>query len=323
MVSPLHIITLFDSRYTSRGLAMLDSLVRHTSYPLRVSVLAMDEAARNWLRATPRPFIHQVLGVEDLGDEALLALRGARPHREFCWTATPCLAHWALAQAQPGETVVYLDADMMFFGDIMTALRELGSDGEILVHEHRYDPEMQSWLATSGRFNVGLVAFRKGAQSAACLERWRAQCLEVCVLDPARGLCGDQGYLNEWPELYPALRVLQHGGCGAAPWNMKHVGARKHKDQILVEDQELIFYHFHALRLQRRIRHFPLLALPAEGYNLPGSILACIYKPYLTALLRMQNFMAREGFFIPSQELDWPMRGLISAWAKGKLLVAY
>jgi hypothetical protein len=263
----------------------------------------------------------RALSVEDLDDAELLALRGERPHREFCWTATPALLRHALRGAAPGDTVAYLDADLMFFADPMLLLREL--DGhDILIHEHRYAPDRAAWRRSSGTFNVGLVALRPGGQAEACVERWRRQCLDKCVLDPEHGYCGDQGYLDEWPHRYDRLRILGHIGGGVAPWNVAQYTVARGDDGPLVNGVPVVFYHYHALRVVEVAWPVGLIADPAEGYRFPRTVKSLLYRPYLRALSRQQRAIRGAVGAWPRIEARRPARDIVRGLATGALVAA-
>jgi hypothetical protein len=129
------------------------------------------------------------------------------------------LSNFILKQAPVGDFAVYLDADLYFFADPAVLLAEMGDNKNILIHPHRFSPDRLACEATAGTFNVGFVGFRVSDEARACAGRWREQVLALCVKDPEKGLCGDQGYLNEWPERYGGLRIMEHIGGGTAPWN--------------------------------------------------------------------------------------------------------
>jgi hypothetical protein len=316
----LSIVTLFDHHYAARGLVMLESLARHCSAPLDAAVLCMTPEAHRIVSALGARGV-RALAVEELGDGELLALRGVRPHREFCWTATPALLRHALRRAAPGDTIAYLDADLMFFADPMQLLREL--DGhDILIHEHRYAPDRLAWQRTSGIFNVGLVAFRPGEQAAACLERWRRQCLEKCELDPEHGYCGDQGYLDEWPDRYDRLRILGHLGGGVAPWNVGQYAVTRGAAGPLVNGAPVVFYHYHALRVVHVDWPFGLVADPAEGYQFPRAVQSLLYRPYLRALRRQQRAIRKAVGARPRIETAQGARMIIKGLATRALLAA-
>ena len=61
---------------------------------------------------------------------------------------------------------------------------------------------------------------------------------------------GDQKYLDEWPQRYPHLHILQHVGAGVAPWNYAQYSfGHDAPGRISVDGKALIFYHFHQFQL--------------------------------------------------------------------------
>jgi hypothetical protein len=170
-------------------------------------------------------------------------------------------------------------------------------DSNIFVHEHRYSLERKQWEKGSGKFNVGVVGFRVGVNEAKnCLERWRLQVLNLCELIPDEGYCGDQGYLNEWPDLYSGLQIMRSYGEGAAPWNVEPLSMRRVASDLEIEDQKLIFYHFHALRISYNRRWHIILAHLAAGYSIPVSVRKLVYKPYLQILRGINRRLISFGF---------------------------
>ncbi len=232
-----------------------------------------------------------MIRVEDIGDADLLSLRETRPRREFCWTCAAPLVLSLLKTSVEGEIVTYLDADLAFYSDPAPVFAEMG-EGNILIHAHRFAPRYQAYAATSGNFNVGLVAARNAPEGLACMERWRAQCLKKCVLDPNNGYCGDQKYLDDWPSLYKSLVILEHPGAGLAPWNVENYTISRKGKQVTVDGKALIFYHYHALSilgvvLGRCVVH------PAVGYELTASERRLLYRPYARMLREAQADIVR------------------------------
>src|SRR5262249_30070960 len=152
----------------------------------------------------------------ELQDGELDLAERQRPRREFCWTCTPALSAWMVRNSADGDIVIYLDADLLFFDDPRLLLEELATGGSVLIHEHRFSPDRIQFEPSSGRFNVGFVAFQVGDEARQIAEDWRAQTIKCCILDPDKGLCGDQGYLTAWPDHYPNVRVMRNIGGGVA-----------------------------------------------------------------------------------------------------------
>jgi hypothetical protein len=116
-------------------------------------------------------------------------------------------------------------------------------------------------------------------------------------MDPAAGKCGDQNYLDEWPERYPGLVISANPGVGLAPWNVgKHRVSAK-LGQIFVDDLPMIFYHFHSFSmLQPRLRFKPVVM--AHGYVFDQCLIDTLYVPYVREFWRASIALTRLGYGI-------------------------
>ena len=276
--------TLFYANYLTRALALYRSLEAHFAGDFTLAMVCMDDAARRAIEQLKLQRVEAV-PVSDL-EQTFPAMAAVKPQRtigEYSWTATPFLLRWLLGRVAPGETVVYLDADMMFYSDPQPLFDEWG-DADIAIHEHRYAPRHRHYERTSGRFNVGWVGVRNSDQGRKCLERWAGQCIELCVHDAARGLCGDQTYLDEWPTLYDRLVILQHKGAGLGPWNVDQYAMSEAGTTPQVDRVPVIFYHFSALRILHANLFGHLAIIPALGYRFTPIQRRLIYRPYAERL---------------------------------------
>lgn len=292
----IHFFTVFDKNYAARGLVMLDSLRRVSRRPIRTVVLALDEDAYR----VAGSHADEVLRIEDLADADFLAAKSTRSHEEFCWTCAPVLSRYMLGRTPPGDFAAYVDADLCFYTDPDVLIAEMGDDKNILIHPHRFSPDRTAWEATAGTFNVGFVGFRISDEAMACVTRWRQQVLDLCIKDPEKGLCGDQGYLNEWPSLYPGLRIMQNIGGGTAPWNVNAYRVAGTSVHPTVDEQPIVFFHFHQLRIVDGGKHRFLGAIHATGYDFPADVHRYIYRNYVQRLQRQTFALARLGIPIRS-----------------------
>lgn len=299
--------TLFDSNYASRGLALYRSLVRHCNADFRLTILCIDEEVRTALARLNLPGV-RLWRVEDVGDAELVEVQKTRARREFCWTCPGPLMLALLREAGPGAVVTYLDADLLFFSDPQPIFDELG-DREILIHGHRFAPRYESYAIASGIFNVGLIAVRNAPEGIACLERWRAQNMEMCALDPENGYCGDQKYLDEWPALYKSLVVLAHPGAGLAPWNVENYEIGEKAGRTTVDGLPLIFYHYHGFRIMVGDDWLRWAALPAVGYDFTPIQQRLLYRPYIRSVRQAHRALARAG--LKMSHLTIPFRDFV------------
>jgi hypothetical protein len=309
--------TLFDRNYASRGLALYRSLMRNCTKGFQLTILCIDEETRDAFAKLSLPRV-RLWRVEDIGDAELLEVRKSRPRREFCWTCPGPLMIALLREAGANSVVTYLDADLAFFSDPKPLFDEL-ADRDILIHGHNFAPRYASYAAASGNFNVGMMAVRNAPQGMACLERWRAQNIEVCELNPEKGYCGDQKYLDEWPSLYDRLVILRHPGAGLAPWNVEAHRITRRRGAVLVDEQPLIFYHYHALRILLAGRWRRWAALPALGYEFSVTDRDILYKPYIRSLRRSEAELRRAG--LGMERLKISPRELLEHFRVRKLVI--
>lgn len=196
----------------------------------------------------------------------LAELRDTRTWKEFCWTAASCYAEFLL-RSQKMDALTYLDADMMFFSDPQVVFDEIG-ERSIAITPHRLIPSKKH-LERNGLFNVGWVTFKNDEVGRNCLSRWAAQTRERCSADYG---CGDQFYLNEWPDLYGKdLCIIQNIGVNAGPWS---IGNWKVAEGPCLDGVPLVLYHAHEYIHDKRL----------TNYDLRPEDIEFIYKPYVAAV---------------------------------------
>lgn len=259
-----HFCTLFDRNFLFRGLALYESCVEHCGENFTLWILCLDLDTKTLLEKMHLE--HAVLlGLGDLNDAELAALRSTRGPAEFAWSSKPSLFLHVMKTLADGETLTYLDSDTFLFSS-PGALYEKLVGTSLAITPHDFSPPDKEKEHRLGIYNAGWIYMRKDAMALSCLTHWRAQCIEWCFNRHEEGRFGDQKYLNEWPRLYPgSVTELRNCGVNVGPWNLRgHVGA-------------LVWYHFHGLKLYRdgsgALRAYPVSVLNPH-----------IYTPYLAAL---------------------------------------
>jgi len=278
-----HFCTYFDINYLTRGLALYESLRRHCRRPFVLWVLCFDEETHALLESLDLPGLQLISQAKfEASDTVLTATKTDRTRVEYFWTCTPSLPLYVFSHHPAVEILTYLDADLYFFSDPSPIFVEMG-DSSVLIAEHRYPPE-HAWKATMfGIYNVGWLSFRADANGMACLEWWRERCLEWCYARHEDGKFGDQLYLDEWPARFADVAVLQHKGAGLAPWNVVQYQLQVREQQLTVDEEPLIFFHFHGLRCVH-----PQVVEPAgRGYALSLEIVRHVFLPYGETLRRI------------------------------------
>ena len=121
----------------------------------------------------------------------------------------------------------------------------------------------------------------------ACLHWWREQCIEWCYDRVEDGRFADQRYLDTWPDRFPGVVVLRHKGANLAPWNVSNYKVREDRGRVWVDEQPLIFFHFHGLKKVNTWLYGHNLAV--YGVKRSRTVLRSIYAPYFASLLNVSQ----------------------------------
>jgi len=240
--------TYFDSNYLLKGVALYQSLDEHSHEPFILWVLCFDDRTYQILYEMALPKMRLIAQKDfEFEDEELLQAKQNRTTVEYYWTCTPSLPLFIFKHNPHIDLIIYLDADLYFFSDPTPIFDELGS-GSILLVGHRFPPEL-SYKEPYGIYNVSMLCFRRDQNGLAALYWWREQCNEWCFMRLENGKYGDQKYLDDWPTRFENVVVLQHKGAGLAAWNLAGYTTSIQGKQVFVDDDPLIFYHFHLFKM--------------------------------------------------------------------------
>jgi len=274
--------TYFDRNYLIKAIALIESIARHEKNSFEIFVVCLDEFTRIMLNKLNYPFVNLIpLHEIESRDQALIEARGNRSVVEYYWTLTPTIILRILEYNPHIEALTYLDADLFFYSSPDPIWQEFG-ENSVMIHEHRFSPE-QKQLEVYGKYNVGLLCFKKDNRAKNVLRWWREQCNEWCYARLENGRYADQLYLNQFPIQFQGVSVLQHIGAGVGPWN--HIQYRFTKDRthrVWINDHPLVFYHFHSFTFVQ-----PEIIVPSKYVTNPFTmdILSYCFIPYANQLL--------------------------------------
>jgi len=213
-------------------------------------------------------------------DEALLTVKQNRSQVEYYFTFTPSWLLYILNNFAGVDLITYLDADLFFFSSPVAIYEEM-QDQSVLIVGHRFPEDLRT-REKYGIYNVGLLAFRDDPYGRQCLHWWRERCLEWCYDRVENGRFADQKYLDDWPERFQQVVVLQHKGAGLGPWNVANYSLTLVDGKIMVDSEPLVFYHFHSFKQLTPWLYDPGLA--AFGVHAPHVLKRHIYQPYVAGL---------------------------------------
>ena len=268
--------TLFDKNYLYRGLVLYFSLKKNIG-SFHLWILCMDDETYHILQGLHLSSV-ELIESKNFEDKALQNVKDGRTAEEYCWTCTPSLPLYILRLFPKLDNIGYLDADLFFFSDPQPIYTEWGKDS-ILIIPHNFPPFLKYKELTSGKFNVSMVLFKKDTDSLECLRWWREKCIEWCYRKFDHGRLGDQLYLNSWPDNFKGVHVLNYKGGGVGPWNIMNYRIRQKGKDIFVDNDKLIFYHFHGLRMLENGNDEMV-----KGYEITRNYLSLVYDPYIVCL---------------------------------------
>lgn len=282
---PRYFCTYFDHRYLTRGLALYESLRRHCP-SFQLWVLAMDPLCCDILNALNLDHIRIIKRHDfEAGDLGLSQARNDRSVIEYYFTCTPSLPLFIFNNHREINQLTYIDADLFFFADPDPLFVEMGS-GSVAIIAHRFAAGLRH-QEQHGLYNVGWICFSRTTDGIGCLQWWRDRCIEWCY-DRVEGTrFAEQKYLNEWPQRFKGVVVLQNKGANLALWNAANYRIGVNSEGIFVDDQPLIFFHFHGLK---KINRWLYDAAFGE-YGLPPRSIPTrsIFRPYLRALFTQER----------------------------------
>lgn len=271
--------TLFDKNFIYRGLAMYHSLVE-TKVNFKLWILCMDDIVYEQLKKMNLPTVELIkLADFEKGDEPLLAIKPSRTIVEYCWTISSSLPLYVFKNNPSLENLAYLDSDLYFFSTPAPVYEEMG-DNSISIVRHNYSKELGYLEARSGIYNVSMVIFKNDERAHQCLHWWRERCLEWCFARDEDGKLGDQMYLNDWTERFHGVHVVKNKGVNLAPWNLNKYLITKVGKDIYVDEDKLIYYHFHSFKIYTE-RSFQMFL---SSYLISKRDRDIIYLPYISKI---------------------------------------
>jgi len=239
--------TVSDSQFTPRTVAMIQSFRAFDSKTPFLCVIT--DKIEGDLRKLAKSYNFELIHLEEIIPSKVLdIIQASRSFIEQMWTYPSVILNSLMSSKSDYSDILYLDADLYFFGDSRILWNEIPL-GKIGVVEHKFSSRLAEIFIESGNFNVSWVSIPTTTIGMRCAEEWAQNCINLCpsVAEYHNNelVYGDQGYLNSWPLKYPnSVSTIQHLGAGVAPWNFEQYEITKDDGSILIDGVPLIFYHF-------------------------------------------------------------------------------
>jgi len=278
----LYLTTYFDKNYLSRGLVLYNSLKNYCEQ-FELYILCLDDFTREYFSKNIDLYPEiKILSLNEIEgyDKEFKECKTNRSTIEYYFTLSPCLPLYLLKKFKIPH-ICSLDADIMFFSSPAVVFSYL-EKYSILITPHNFSEELKS-LETYGLYNVSFQIFKNDNHGLVCLESWRKQCIDWCYDRLEEGKYADQKYLDNWVKSFKGVCPIDLPGIGVAPWNLNSYKIAFIGNQLFLDNNKLICYHFHGLRFINR--NLIIHGMSKYGVRINKIITGHIYKPYIKKLL--------------------------------------
>lgn len=272
-----HFCIIVGKNYLFKAIALYNSLERN-AHNFRLWICCIDNLTYYTFEMMNLSHA-KLIKLEKVEDRQLLKVKKERKINEYCWTLKAPLIHYLLTTRML-ESVVYCDADIYFFSDPTPLFDEWGKSSVFLCPQRDSD-----WVEKNyGLYQAGLIGFKNDKDGLKSLRWWRSQCLDWCFANPVEDKFGDQKYLDKLPTLFSNIKISNHLGINAAPWNCIYNNdykIEKFSNHLHIEKDPLIAFHFACLQIFSE-DEFDLWSL--DTLIIQDVINREIYAPYLEEL---------------------------------------
>ena len=270
--------TLFSKEYLVQGITLINSIKKHHPNS-KIFVLALDLETTNLLKFSnvKNCYVVSILdsfALTDYFNSFILQ----RSFAESIFSIKPIFIESVLRLVPSDEILLYLDADTFLFTKFFDD--EVNYDSySIFLSPHYFITKSNSNLIT-GEFNAGHVGFRNTLPGRDALKLWSDLCIDWCYTTPNAGRYADQKYLETLSLKWESKVSNFSYGVNVGNWSLANdTEIQKEGNVILINDKNLISFHFHGLRI---FRYFVSMDINRYGkISNSRSIKTLIYLPYI------------------------------------------
>ncbi|MDI9218450.1 hypothetical protein [Clostridium tertium] len=219
----------------------------------KVYILCVDEKCYEFFKEINLDEIELVI-IDELNREDLLEIKASRKLNQYCWTLKPGFIKHIFTLDDSINRVTYIDSDLFFYQNPNIIFENqpdasvLLSSGEIFLpmYSKEFNQTMQN---LTGNFNSGFISFKRDINGLECVNWWDKMCVDSCTSNPEDNKFGDQKYLDDMPFLFNNVYEITTQGINIGHWNYLKYKFTVSNDNVLVNNNKLIFYHFSGFRI--------------------------------------------------------------------------
>jgi hypothetical protein len=242
-----YLCTLSDYGYIHLGLALYDSLITTSSDDFILYYLTLDDKIYNKLNELNLPKLKLITLNELLENNNELSSYNKSEYREFVWMLASYFSDYLLKNKEV-DHITYIDSDIYFYEDIKLFYDEV--DGKSVgIIRHRHIPKDAQ--TPDGKYNVGVVFFKKDQIGSYCLDWWKDAVFYKKY--PPLSTCYDQKYLEGFLMMFTEndICVVDKTFSHGAPWHNTFYEWKDYESKKVViwegSEHKYLFHHFSRL----------------------------------------------------------------------------
>ncbi|MDD4504663.1 MAG: hypothetical protein PHS15_07530 [Clostridiaceae bacterium] len=233
--------TLTTLEYLPKCLALLASIEKNTE-SFHLWICCMDAMTYDILSRMQLKNV-TLLELSEIETESLKSVKPRRRKHEYCWTLKAPLIIHIFENYKDADSILYVDSDVFLFSKPDWCFNLL-KEYPVLLTCHNFSKTFKHLYEEKGRFNAGIIGFKRCSTSLRYLNWWQKKCIEWCYDIVSGGRFADQKYLEKFVGQGGGTYIEESIGMNAAIWNIKDVEVNVKKEDIFIDGSLLVFYHF-------------------------------------------------------------------------------
>lgn len=280
-MSKYHFSMILSESNLFKSIPMYVSLLKNCS-DFKLFILCMNDSVYYMLNKIG---FENIIAIQlkdlEINNPDLSIAKSNRTFHEYCWTLKPIFLKYIMDNFSGAEYYAHLDADLFFFSNVDPIFNE-DPDASIILINHRNSKEFEHYYELSGLYNTGFVGLKNNDEAKIAMKLWIERCVKKCTIeyDTINKTFGDQRYVEDWPQIFKNVHIVNSIGANVAFWNVKSYKISKNNDIVYVNNSSLIFYHFSSVVILGP-KEFDLCSF---YYIDDKNLIKYVYDPYIRYL---------------------------------------
>lgn len=289
--SPNHsLVTFFDSNYLPKAIVTYLSLSKLQSN-FTLYAFCFDDLSYKIIHDLDYKNFIPIKRSDFESPELLKSKKDKEKYYEYYWAYKPFLVQKIMDQTG-AEVVTYIDCDFLFFQSLDSVLSEINTADVLLQPNNFSYDEVKQYLPV-GYYCSCFESFRNNKNGKFILSWWHKKCLEWCRATFEKDKFADQKYLEGWRSKFKKVKEITTVGANIAPWNIGKYDISIKNNQVMVNTNPLIYYHFHSFKMNLMDLSYIITGDRDNFYTIPKEAIRYIYKPYIVLMKRVVKMLRK------------------------------